>query len=82
MYILKTGCQWRMLPINFPKWELVYYYFSRWKYDGTLEEMNAICYEKKGKPVSTSVGLIDSQSIKTTRVGGEERGYDGNKKIK
>ena len=30
-YLLKTGCQWRILPCRFPKWELVYYYFSKWK---------------------------------------------------
>ena len=39
-YLLKTGCQWRMLPLDFPKWQLVYYYYSQWKYDGTFEEMN------------------------------------------
>ena len=42
MYLLKTGCQWRMLPLDFPKWELVYYYCSRWKGDDVLEELNDI----------------------------------------
>jgi putative transposase len=41
-YLLKTGCQWRMLPSDFPKWQLVYYYFDRWKNDGTFEELNEI----------------------------------------
>jgi len=86
MYLLKTGCQWRMLPLGFPKLQLVYYYYSRWKEYGTFEEMNEILRnmlrKQKGKNLSPIVGLIDSPSVKTTRVGGESRGYDGNKKIK
>lgn len=85
-YLLKTGCQWRMLPHCFPPWESVYYYFSMWKNDGTIETVHDLIREKirikAGKDASPSVGLIDSQSIRTTRLGGEARGIDGNKKIK
>lgn len=41
-YILKTGCHWRMLPNDFPKWQLVYYYFAKWRDDGTIEEINDV----------------------------------------
>lgn len=83
-YMLKTGCQWRMLPECYPKWELVYYYFSKWRDTELFEEINTMLREKVrqsvGKNAQCSVVIIDSQSIKTTRKGGF-RGVDGNKKI-
>ena len=39
MYILKTGCQWRMLPKDFPPYNTVFYYFSKWKHEGVFEEL-------------------------------------------
>ena len=85
-YLLKTGCQWRMLPSDFPKWERVYYYFQKWSRDGTLEEIHEVLRNrlrvKRNKNASPSVGLIDSQSIKTTKTGGKCRGIDGGKKSK
>ncbi len=85
-YLLKTGCQWRMLPNNFPPWKTVYYYFSKWKNDGTIELIHELLRDmirlKSGKNESPSVALIDSQSVKTTRSGGVCRGIDGGKKTK
>jgi len=83
-YISKTGIQWRMLPKDFPKWELVYFYFRKWTSEGLIEEIHDKLREKirkqKGKEVSPSLGLIDSQTVKTQSMT-KEKAYDGNKKM-
>jgi putative transposase len=85
IYIDKTGYQWRMLPCEFPKWQLVYYYFQKWLREGVFEEIleniRNIVRKCLGRQVSPSVGIIDSQSVKSGSYGGESRSVDGGKKI-
>ena len=85
LYITKTGVQWRLLPLDFPKWQLVYYYFRKWTAEGLIEEIHDFLRDKlrsdKGKHVSPSLGLIDSQTVKARSLS-LSNGYDGNKKIK
>ena len=85
-YVLKSGCQWRMLPREFPPWKTVFHYFRMWRIDGTSERMNRAMRrrlrEELGRDPEPSAGIVDSQSVKTTGVGGEQRGFDGGKKVR
>lgn len=84
LYVVRTGCQWRMLPKNFPNWSTVYGIFWRWQNDGTWQKIHDALRAKTrraaGKKSTPTVAIIDSQSIRTAE-GGEERGYDSAKKI-
>jgi putative transposase len=86
LYVVKTGCQWRMLPNDFASWQTVYYYYRKWKYAGVyeiiLDELNQLIRQREGKSMQPTACIIDSQSTKTTAVGGFQVGYDAGKKIK
>ena len=84
LYVVVGGCQWRMLPKEYPKWKSVYHYFSRWRDDGSWQRIHdkvrAELRRKVGRDKHATAGCMDSQSVKGTQVPGM-RGYDSNKRV-
>lgn len=85
LWILRTGCQWRNLPPEWPHWQAVYYYFEKWKKDNTLEQINLHLNKEDrkqvGREAEPSVLCIDSQSVKLHALAGEYRGLDAYKRV-
>jgi putative transposase len=84
-YLLRTGCQWRLLPREFPGWSTVYHYFQAWKNAGVWTCIQRSIYQQArrqaGRAACPSVVIMDGQSVKTTERGGI-RGFDAHKRVK
>ena len=84
LYVLRSGCPWRLVPHDLPAWGTLYWYFRLWRNDGVWEKvLHALRRQlrhKQGRDAEPSAAVIDSQSIKTSAVRGPDKGYDAGKK--
>jgi putative transposase len=85
LYVLRSGCPWRLLPHDLPAWGTVYFYFRTWRNEGVwdkaLEALRKRMRQRQGRDEEPSAAVIDSQSIKTSAVRGPEKGVDMGKKV-
>jgi len=92
LYVARSGCAWRMLPKDFPPWQTVYWYFSAWRDDGTINRLHTALREEvrektprpggKARHAWPSAGVVDSQSLRgADTVGADSRGYDAGKRV-
>ena len=83
-YLLRTGCAWRYLPRDYPPWKTVYHYFRVWRktawWKQTNKRLRRLVRLKSGRSAQSSVGIIDSQSSKTSDTAREAVSFDGGKK--
>ena len=90
LYLLKSGCQWRMLPADFPDWRTCYQYFRQWSeqpdpeqhsiLEQVLKKSVGAARQSNGRKEQTSCCIVDSQSVKNTDTA-EQKGYDAGKKV-
>lgn len=85
LYVLRSGCPWRLVPHDLPDWGALYSYFRKWRKEGVwdqvLEALRRQKRKKQGRDEEPSAAVIDSQSIKTSAVRGAEKGFDMGKRI-
>ena len=86
VYVLKSGCQWRLLPVEYGKWQLVYYYFRKWIDYAVLEDMLYKLVSKRrtqsNRTAEPSAGVVDTQSVKNAAGVNEAVGYDAGKNVR
>src|SRR3954464_15690570 len=84
LYLVRTGCQWRLLPKCFPPWSTVHTWYRRWRLDDTLKAIHDAlwrrCRRQAGRDELPASSAVDSQSVKAAGQGGE-KGYDAGKKV-
>lgn len=88
LYLLRTGCQWRMLPADFPPWGTVWWYFRLWRWEGTRVRLHRALFRearlaRRQNPESALVIIdsqMDSQKVEDRRKGAH--GFDGHKRVK